>query len=49
MEIMDPKLLSIILGILLAVSELLPYFPKVEANGIVQLVLELLKKFAPKK
>lgn len=49
MELLDPKLLNVILGILLAVSELLPFFPKVAANGIVQFVVDLLKKYVPKK
>lgn len=46
---MDAQLISIILGILLSISELLPYFPKVAANGIVQLVVDFLKKLVASK
>lgn len=49
MELLDPKLLNVILGILLALSELLPFFPKIAANGIVQFVVDLIKKYTPKK
>lgn len=39
---------SVILGMLLALSEVLALIPSIKANSIFQLVVGLLKKEAPK-
>lgn len=44
----DPTLLNVILGILLACSELLPFFPKLASNGILQLIVNLLRNLVRK-
>jgi hypothetical protein len=41
--------IELILAVLLGVSESLALIPQVKANGIVQLVLEILKKLVAKK
>ena len=41
--------LSLVLAILLGISEALSLIPGINANGIFQLVLGLLKKLNPKK
>lgn len=41
--------LSLVLAILLGISESLSLIPQIKSNGIFQLVLNLLKKLSPKK
>ena len=41
--------LSLVLAILLGISEALSLVPQIKANGIFQLILDLLKKLSPKK
>jgi hypothetical protein len=41
--------IELILAVLLGVSESLALIPQIKSNGIVQLVLEILKKLVAKK
>jgi len=46
---MSPELFAAILIALLAVSEVLAFIPSVKANSIFQVIVEILKKLAPKE
>lgn len=45
---MDASTLTIVLGALLALSELLSLVPAVKSNGVLQLITNLLKTLAGK-
>lgn len=47
-ELFGGEVVTVVLGILLGVSELLTLTTKVESNGVFQLVVGLLKKAAGK-
>lgn len=48
-KILDPQIQVVILAVLLAVSEALALIPAVKSNSVFQLVVNFLKKLAPKK
>ena len=48
MNLSDPNTVTVIIGALFAVSEVLGMIPQVKANGVFQGIYQILKKLAGK-
>ncbi len=46
---MDNDTMIMVLGILLAISEMLAFIPAVKSNGIFQMIVNMLKKLTGKE